>query len=544
MDRNLCLRQLPAAERASRLAAEYARHRAYIEQHTLHYTRDQGVRNVIDYWYAILPLHSHRPFCRYVQASSSYTYAQAERLSNQLAHFFLSQRVLSPAYFDPVHRRYTVALLMENCPFFILTWMALAKLGCTVALINSSLHGAQLRQAVHTASARVIIVSKRCQANWKTAEEVMVTEDRQRLLVLYSLGQDREAMEDASSATTATAPPSTSTSMVSSASSPSISSVDSPSASYRSHLASAEELRAVESDDEAEYYDDKEQLAAFSEQSPPSSLRSALHLDDPLFYIQTSGTTGPSKAAYFSHRRFIGAGVTWSYPMQLTSADVYYVVLPLFHGNGGVVAVSACWHVGCQLLLREKLSVRSFWPDVRRYGVTAMIYVGEVWRYLHSAARKDDDAINSLRVIAGNGLRPDIWEDVVQRFGIQLVVEHFGCTEMPAGPYIQVRMQTHIHFALTPSLPSVADVLSVPVCATSVDGATGRVRLHPSQHQRCAGCGQAHRVRRAAGRRRAKAPNALLHRCRPVRSLRGGAHRLHRRMHLQARPRPDGGAGG
>ena len=451
MDRNICLQRLPAAERASRLAAEYARHRAYIEQHTLHYTRDHGVRNVIDYWNAILPLHSHRPFCRHVQASSSYTYGQAERLSNQLAHFFLSQRLLVPANLDPVHRRYTVALLMENCPTFIFTWMALAKLGCTIALINTSLQGAQLRQALHTASASVVVVSKRCRANWRTAEEGMDKADRQRLTVLHSLGLDAEMMGEEATGNTTTAATSTTVSPSSSIAS----STRSPSMSYRNHAASIGDA-AVESDDEAEYYDDREQLAAFSHRPPPSSLRSSLHLDDPLFYISTSGTTGPSKAAYFSHRRFLGAGITWSYPMQLTSEDVYYVVLPLFHGNGGVVAVSACWHAGCQLLLREKLSVRSFWSDVRSYGVTAMIYVGEVWRYLHSAPRQDDDAVNSLRVIAGNGLRPDIWEDVVQRFGLQLVVEHFGCTEMPAGPYMSVWKQTHTGRTRTRTEPLAA----------------------------------------------------------------------------------------
>ena len=122
--------------------------------------------------------------------------------------------------------------------------------------------------------------------------------------------------------------------------------------------------------------------------------------------------------------------------MSLTASDVYYVTLPLFHGNGGVVAVSACWNVGAHFIIREKLSVREFWTDVRRYSVTAMIYVGEVWRYIHSAPRRPDDADNTLRVIAGNGLRADIWTDVVKRFGIDTVVEHFGCTEMPAGPYI------------------------------------------------------------------------------------------------------------
>jgi acyl-CoA synthetase (AMP-forming)/AMP-acid ligase II len=172
--------------------------------------------------------------------------------------------------------------------------------------------------------------------------------------------------------------------------------------------------------------------------------------------------THNSKAALFSHRRFLGAGVTWAWPMELTAEDRYFIVLPLFHGNGGVVALSACAHVGAVALIRERFSVSTFWHDVAHHRATAMIYVGELWRYLYNASKSMEATLqpgdtlplvnSTLRVIAGNGLRADIWEDIALRFArpassisphsnsstsIPLkIVEHYGMTEMPAGPYL------------------------------------------------------------------------------------------------------------
>lgn len=60
-----------------------------------------------------------------------------------------------------------------------------------------------------------------------------------------------------------------------------------------------------------------------------------------------------------------------------------------------------------------------------------MIYIGELWRYLQNQPKTENDLNHSLRVIVGNGLRSDVWTEIVQRFGIKLVVEHYGSTEMP-----------------------------------------------------------------------------------------------------------------
>ena len=123
-------------------------------------------------------------------------------------------------------------------------------------------------------------------------------------------------------------------------------------------------------------------IATDDEPRNPRSHRAAVRLGDPLYYIFTSGTTGLPKAALMSHLRFLNAGGVIAGLLDLTRADVLYNVLPLYHGAGGMVIISAALHVGIPIVLRRRFSATEFWDDVRRHRVTAWYYIGEICRYL------------------------------------------------------------------------------------------------------------------------------------------------------------------
>ena len=154
-------------------------------------------------------------------------------------------------------------------------------------------------------------------------------------------------------------------------------------------------------------------------------------LDDPAFVIFTSGTSGPSKGALFSHRRMIGAGIAWSLRTGMEREDNCYIPLPLYHGNGLAVAYSSVIYANATATLRIKFSVSEFFNDVNKYKCSHMVYIGELWRYILN--RYNENPNISLKVIFGNGLNKSLWESVVKQFKIEHVVEHFGATEMPAG---------------------------------------------------------------------------------------------------------------
>ena len=160
--------------------------------------------------------------------------------------------------------------------------------------------------------------------------------------------------------------------------------------------------------------------------------RSSVILEDPMAIIFTSGTSGRTKPALFSHRRMIGAGIAWSIRTEMLPRSNCYITLPLYHGNGLAVAFASCVEVGATAVIRERFSVSSFLADVRQYNCDSVVYIGELWRYLANSPIKPSDRDNPIRVIFGNGLTSPLWETMLERFDIERVVEHYGATEMPA----------------------------------------------------------------------------------------------------------------
>lgn len=57
------------------------------------------------------------------------------------------------------------------------------------------------------------------------------------------------------------------------------------------------------------------------------------------------------------------------------------------------------------------------------------MYIGEICRYLLAQPVKPNDTKHKIRVMFGNGLRPQIWSDFKERFRISLIGEFYGATE-------------------------------------------------------------------------------------------------------------------
>jgi fatty-acyl-CoA synthase len=171
-------------------------------------------------------------------------------------------------------------------------------------------------------------------------------------------------------------------------------------------------------------------LAKASAADPPVRLRAGITPDDDFVYIFTSGTTGLPKAARISHFRFVAAGVTTGGMLDLNDSDVYYNVLPVFHGAGGMVIPSVTVHLGIPMVLRRKFSASQFWPDVRRHRITTLQYIGEICRYLSNQPPDPRDRGHTLMKMSGAGLRADVWQQFRDRFGVSRIIETWGGTEM------------------------------------------------------------------------------------------------------------------
>ena len=63
------------------------------------------------------------------------------------------------------------------------------------------------------------------------------------------------------------------------------------------------------------------------------------------------------------------------------------------------------------------------------FGSQGTQYIGEIARYLMAAPVVPEEKQHKVRVMFGNGLRPQIWEKFVTRFNIPDIAEFYGATE-------------------------------------------------------------------------------------------------------------------
>ena len=265
----------------------------------------------------------------------------------------------------------TVAVFMENRIEFLVTLIALNKLGAVGALINTNLRGRPLVHSVTVANSKKLLFG---------AELGAALEEAKADLPLAE-GQDYLSVAD-----TDTPPPPN----------------------------WAKDMTALA------------QGAADTNLPQTANNR----LGDNSMFIYTSGTTGLPKAAVLSNRRHLtSAGMAAIAGFECDEKDIIYCCLPLYHGTGLLLAVGSSWLTGAALVLRRKFSASNFLKEIREHNVTCLIYIGELCRYLMNTPAQPDDADNPLKKIMGNGLRPDIWMAFKSRYGIKKICEFYGASE-------------------------------------------------------------------------------------------------------------------
>ena len=182
-------------------------------------------------------------------------------------------------------------------------------------------------------------------------------------------------------------------------------------------------------DSETLTVEDLERFAVSAPAANPATA-SAVQARDTAFYIFTSGTTGFPKASLMTHLRWLKALAAFGgLGLRLKSSDTLYCCLPLYHNNALTVALSSVINSGATLALGKSFSASKFWDEVIASRATAFIYIGEVCRYLLNQPPKPTDRAHKVRMIAGNGLRPEIWDEFTKRFGIARVCEFYASSE-------------------------------------------------------------------------------------------------------------------
>ncbi|XP_063838760.1 long-chain fatty acid transport protein 4-like isoform X1 [Ostrinia nubilalis] len=172
-------------------------------------------------------------------------------------------------------------------------------------------------------------------------------------------------------------------------------------------------------------------LTAEMEKHPPEYpiVTEQLHYKDTLLYIYTSGTTGMPKAAVLPNSKYLLIVCATVHMLGLKSRDRIYNTLPLYHTAGGLVGTGAALIDGIPTVVRPRFSASNYWTDCIKYECTVAQYIGEMCRYLLAQPARDTDAQHRVRIMVGNGMRPAIWQQIVDRFKVPQINEIYGATE-------------------------------------------------------------------------------------------------------------------
>ncbi len=294
------------------------------------------------------------------------TYDEFNRWANQYAHYFHSQGL---------KKGDSIAIFLENRPELLAALTGAAKIGVACAMLNTSQKGKVLAHSINLIEPEMIVVG----------EEVLDAFEGVRDQVGISHPQGLLYLADTDTRT-----------------------------QFGSTPQGYENLAAA--------------ISGYSDENP--QLTDPPRLGDTAVYLYTSGTTGLPKAAPGSHRKFSKAvGGFGLMALSMTPDDVLYCSLPFYHGTALLVCWGSTLAGGSALVMKRRFSASNFWDDVRFYGATTFGYVGELCRYLLNQPPTEQDRNHPMRKMIGNGLRPSIWNEFKERFGIEQVAELYASSE-------------------------------------------------------------------------------------------------------------------
>jgi malonyl-CoA/methylmalonyl-CoA synthetase len=179
---------------------------------------------------------------------------------------------------------------------------------------------------------------------------------------------------------------------------------------------------------------DVSQLSAAAESR--ESVRPDIHMNgaDPALIVYTSGTTGAAKGAVLSHDNLAANGDTVTSAWEITDADRYLAMLPLFHVHGLANGIHAWLISGCRMRLLERFDHRTTPGGMAEFKPTLVFGVPTIYvRLLDPAVVSDDQAraIGAAARLFVSGSAPlpaHVLDAFHARFG-HTILERYGMSE-------------------------------------------------------------------------------------------------------------------
>jgi len=307
-----------------------------------------------------------------IYEGQEYTYARFNSWVNRIAHSLAAMGT---------KKGEVIAIFVENRPELLACIAAIAKVGAVSALLNTSQRGRVLRHSIDLVSPTRVIVGEELYDACEDVSECLPSGWNSRL--------------------------------------------------YLPDMDTLSKNNVIYTVPEG-WFDFAADVASQHNENPLSTKKS--RSGEAFCYFYTSGTTGMPKAAILTHGRYMKAyGGVGLACLQFTKNDRAYVTLPFYHGTALVVAWGSVISGSAGLVIARQFSASKFWPEVQRTKATAICYVGELCRYLLAQPASSEDKNHQVNTIFGNGLRPNLWLEFKNRFGIERVMEFYGSSEGNVG---------------------------------------------------------------------------------------------------------------
>lgn len=142
----------------------------------------------------------------------------------------------------------------------------------------------------------------------------------------------------------------------------------------------------------------------------------------------SSGSTGAPKAVVVGQGRLGRLTESLVRRVRMRRDSVTYLCMPLFHGNAVMMNLAPAMAVGAQVCMTRRFSASAFGPDLHRFGVTYVNYVGRALSYALGQPVDPRDAGSTLELAFGTEASEADVVEFAQRYSCE-VVEGYGLSE-------------------------------------------------------------------------------------------------------------------
>uniref|UniRef100_A0A914LQX4 Long-chain-fatty-acid--CoA ligase n=1 Tax=Meloidogyne incognita TaxID=6306 RepID=A0A914LQX4_MELIC len=298
------------------------------------------------------------------------SFKELNELANKFGNYFNEKLIIDDNCL--ITSSDTIGILLENCIEFVALWLGLSKIGVITSWINTHLRGYSLSHSINIVNCKAIITSKIHVEELMNAINTGLLNPEIKIFIINNHNGTNIPEEG------------------------------------NFILINDNEL---------------------NNKSKPFT-KKEIGFQNILAYLYTSGTTGQPKAVIIRHYRYYFMGIAGPIVFDINENDILYITLPMYHGMAGIAGVGQMIVNGSTIVIRQKFSASHFWDDCQKFNCTIAIYIGEICRYLITQPKNSkDDKNHKIRMFCGLGLRPTIWEEFTQRFGIRKIAELYGATE-------------------------------------------------------------------------------------------------------------------